>query len=62
MISHKRVSIAASHPGIKVGAIFVPALKFRLYGLYLNHMNGVLFAAGSYAFARFCVRRQLKVN
>lgn len=47
-------------PGIKGWAIFPPSVKFRFYALYLNHLYGVLFAAGSYAFARFSVRRRLK--
>jgi len=51
-----------SGPGIKVRAIFAPALKFRFYALYINHLYGLLFAAGSYAFARFYVRRRLKSN
>lgn len=51
-----------SGPGIKGWAISPPAVKFGFYVLYLNHLYGVLFAAGSYAFARFCMRRRLKVN
>ena len=49
-----------SGPGIKGWAIFPPSVKFRFYAMYLNHLYGLLFAAGSYAFARFYGRRRVK--
>ena len=51
-----------SAPGIKGWANLPPATKIRFYALYLNHLYFLLLAEGSYAFARFYVRRRLKTN